>query len=86
MANIKSSKKHALLSEKRRKLNASKRSKVKTFIKKVYSFIQKKDKAKANQAFSLLQSIIDRYSVKGILHFNKAARHKSRLIKSIQRM
>ncbi|VFP83574.1 30S ribosomal protein S20 [Buchnera aphidicola] len=86
MANIKSSKKHAIVSKKRREFNSSKRSTIKTFIKKVYFFIKQKDKEKANQAFSTLQSIIDRYVVKRILHANKAARHKSILIKHIKQI
>lgn len=83
MANIKSSKKHAVISEKRRKNNVSKRSMVKTLIKKVYICIKKQDKKKSIKAFCILQPIIDRYSVKGIVHMNKAARCKSRLIKHI---
>ncbi|VFP79110.1 30S ribosomal protein S20 [Buchnera aphidicola] len=86
MANIKSSKKYSIISEKRRKLNISKRSTIKTFIKKVYFFIKIKDKNKAYQAFRILQSYIDRYCSKGILHINKAARHKSVLIKNIKCM
>ncbi|VFP81019.1 30S ribosomal protein S20 [Buchnera aphidicola (Cinara kochiana kochiana)] len=84
MANIKSSKKHAIISEKKRKYNFSKRSAIKTFIKKVYFFIKQKNKEKANETFCILQSIIDRYALKGILHVNKAARHKSILTKYIK--
>ncbi|VFP81395.1 30S ribosomal protein S20 [Buchnera aphidicola] len=86
MANIKSSKKHSIISEKRRKLNISKRSTIKTFIKKVYFFIKMKDKNKAYQAFYIFQSFIDRYCSKGILHINKASRYKSVLIKNIKCM
>ncbi|MEM8064323.1 30S ribosomal protein S20, partial [Morganella morganii] len=39
MANIKSAKKRAIQSEKRRQHNASRRSMVRTFIKKVYAAI-----------------------------------------------
>lgn len=44
MANIKSSKKHAFVSEKRRMQNASRRSMVRTFIKKVCMLIDSKKK------------------------------------------
>ncbi|VFP88022.1 30S ribosomal protein S20 [Buchnera aphidicola (Cinara piceae)] len=86
MANIKASKKNSIMSEKRRKLNNSKRSTIKTFIKKVYFFIKEKDKDKAYKAFYILQSFIDRYALKRIVHSNKAARYKSILIKNIKRM
>ncbi|VAX76363.1 30S ribosomal protein S20 [Buchnera aphidicola] len=83
MANINSSKKHAILSEQRRKNNSSKRSQVKTFMKKIYKFIKEKKKEKAIQIFYVLQSIIDRYSLKGVMHANKAARYKSKIMKDI---
>ncbi|VFP85722.1 30S ribosomal protein S20 [Buchnera aphidicola (Cinara pseudotaxifoliae)] len=86
MANIKSSKKHAVFSEKRRKCNASKRSIIKTFMKKVYVFIQEKEKKKAYKEFCIFQSIIDKYAMKGIIHVNKAARYKSILIKNIKKI
>ncbi|VFP78079.1 30S ribosomal protein S20 [Buchnera aphidicola (Cinara cuneomaculata)] len=86
MANIKASKKHVIVSEKRRQSNCSKRSTIKTFIKKIYFFIKKKDKEKAYQTFCILQSMIDRYALKGILHVNKAARQKSILMKCIKQI
>ncbi|MGI4816578.1 MAG: 30S ribosomal protein S20 [Janthinobacterium lividum] len=86
MANIKSSKKHAIMSEKRRKCNASKRSIIKTFMKKVYFFIKEREKKQAYKEFSVFQSIVDKYATKGIIHTNKAARYKSILIKNIKQI
>ncbi|UAJ66073.1 30S ribosomal protein S20 [Candidatus Schneideria nysicola] len=86
MANIKSAKKRILTSEKRHKQNISKRSMIRTFIKKVYIAINSNDKKKALDAFYSMQSIIDRNVKKGLLHKNKAARHKSNLMKRINVM
>ncbi|MCE1919964.1 30S ribosomal protein S20, partial [Enterobacter ludwigii] len=55
MANIKSAKKRAIQSEKRRKHNASRRSMVRTFIKKVYAAIATGDKEAAQKAFHDMQ-------------------------------
>ncbi|WP_127959806.1 30S ribosomal protein S20 [Serratia microhaemolytica] len=86
MANIKSAKKRAVQSEKRRKHNASRRSMVRTFIKKVYAAIATGDKEAAQNAFNVMQPIVDRQASKGLIHKNKAARHKSNLIKQISAM
>ncbi|EFL92248.1 30S ribosomal subunit protein S20 [Candidatus Regiella insecticola LSR1] len=86
MANIKSAKKRAKQSEKRRQHNASCRSMVRTFIKKVYQAISTGDKDKAQKAFNEMQPVIDRKSCKGLIHKNKAARHKSNLAKQINLM
>lgn len=86
MANIKSAKKRAVQSEKRRKHNASRRSMVRTFIKKVYAAIAAGDKAAAQNAFNAMQPIVDRQASKGLIHKNKAARHKSNLVAQISAM
>ncbi len=86
MANIKSAKKRAVQSEKRRKHNASRRSMVRTFIKKVYAAISSGDKDVAQKAFNEMQPIVDRQACKGLLHKNKAARHKSNLALQISAM
>lgn len=84
MANIKSAKKRAIQSEKRRQHNASRRSMVRTFIKKVYAAIATNDKEEAQKSYKNMQSIIDRYASKGLLHKNKASRHKANLVAKIK--
>ncbi|MGP1930266.1 MAG: 30S ribosomal protein S20 [Arsenophonus sp. ET-YP4-MAG3] len=84
MANIKSAKKRAIQSEKRRQHNISRRSMVRTFIKKVYAAIATGDKEAAQAAFNNMQPIIDRCATKGLIHKNKAARHKMTLIAKIK--
>lgn len=86
MANIKSAKKRAVTSEKQRQHNASKRSMMRTFIKKVYAAIAAGDKELAQKAYQEMQPIVDRQATKGLIHKNKAARHKSNLTAQINKM
>lgn len=79
MANIKSAKKRAIQAEKRRQHNASRRSMTRTAMKKVISAIRAGDKAAAQEAFQAATSLLDRMATRGLIHKNKAARHKSRL-------
>ena len=84
MANSKSAKKRAIQSEKRRQHNASRRSMMRTLLKKVIAAIEAGDKEKATTEFSAAAPIIDRYASKGLIHKNKAARSKSRLNAAIK--
>ena len=79
MANIKSAKKRARQSEKRRRHNAGLRSMVRTYIKKVVLAVEAGNKETAQKAYLEAVPVIDRMVTKGIIHKNKAARHKSRL-------
>ena len=84
MANIKSAKKRILQNEKNRQHNASRKSKLRTFMKKVISAIANKNKEEAKKNFDIFQTLADRYATKGLIHKNKAARHKSRFSASIK--
>ncbi|MBU2710135.1 30S ribosomal protein S20 [Zooshikella harenae] len=84
MANTPSAKKRARQNEKRRKHNASLRSHVRTVIKKVVSAVEAKDIEQAKASFTAAVPVIDRMADKGIIHKNKAARHKSRLSAKIK--
>ena len=79
MANIKSAKKRARQTVKRNARNASSRSMLRTAIKKVVNAIAAKDKAGAEAAYKAAEPVMDRYSSRGLIHKNKAARHKSRI-------
>ena len=79
MANSPQAKKRARQAEKRREHNASLRSLVRTVIKKVYAAVSRGDAAAAKNAYDHAVPVIDRMADKGIIHKNKAARHKSRL-------
>lgn len=79
VANSPQARKRARQAETRRRHNASLSSMVRTYIKKVVAAIESGDKAAAQQAYAEAVPVIDRMADKGILHKNKAARHKSRL-------
>lgn len=79
MANIKSAKKRAIQAETRRKHNASRRSMTRTCLKKVIAAIEAGNKEEAQAAFTTAIPLLDRMATKGLIHKNKAARHKSRL-------
>ncbi len=76
MANIASAKKRARQSEKRRQHNAGYRSMLRTSIKEVEAAIESKDKEAASSAFKAAIPVIDSMAGKGLIHKNKAARHK----------
>ena len=87
MANIKSAKKRAKQAVVRNARNAGQRSMLRTAVKKVLKALEAQDAAGANAAFAVAQPILDRFSARGLIHKNKAARHKSRLtarIKALQ--
>ncbi len=79
MANTAQAKKRARQNEKRRQHNASLRSMVRTYIKKVDAALESGDHAASQAAYDAAVPVIDRMADKGIIHKNKAARHKSRL-------
>lgn len=79
MANIASAKKRARTSEKSRIHNASLRSRLRTFIKKVILAVESGEIEKAQAAFREAVPVIDSSVNKGLIHKNKAARSKSRL-------
>lgn len=83
LANIKSAKKRAVQSEKRRQHNASRRSMVRTYVKKVRVAIEAGEKETALAAFKDMQIVVDRQAGRGLIHKNKAARHKANLTKQI---
>ncbi len=86
MANTPQAKKRARQNEKARKHNASMRSMGRTYLKKVLSAIATGDKAAAQAAYVSAVAVIDRIADKGLIHKNKAARHKSRLNAKLKAM
>ena len=57
---------------------------VRTYIKRVNAAVEAKDAAAAGTAFAEAVPMIDKMVTKGIMHKNKAARHKARLNKQIR--
>jgi small subunit ribosomal protein S20 len=86
LANIKSAIKRARQNDKRRAHNSSRRAMLRTYLKSVIAAIEAGKQDEAQQAFNAAQKVIDKAAQKGLIHKNKAARHKSRLQLRIQAM
>lgn len=84
MANIRSAKKKARQAVVARARNTTQRSMFRTLIRNVVKAVEAKDKAKAEAAYKEMVPVLDRYAAKGMIHKNKAARHKSRLTERIR--
>ncbi len=83
MANSPQARKRARQSERRRARNASLRSRVRTHIKRAVAAANAGDRETATAAYNAAVPVIDAMVGKGILHRNKAARHKSRLARKL---
>ena len=57
---------------------------VRAQLKKVIKAIETKDKDAATEAYKTAVPLLDRLARQGLLHKNKAARHKSHLIAQIR--
>ena len=83
MANHKSALKRVRQNEKRKEINRSNRSKLRTSIKKLRTAVAGSDKTVSGELLLSSVSLIDKAVNKGIIHRNTAARHKSRLTKHV---
>ncbi len=83
MANIKSAKKRILIIEKRTARNKAIKSRVKTYIKKVYAAIESGDKSQASVALNDAISEMSKAVTKGVYHKNTASRKISRMTKAV---
>ena len=79
MPNHKSSEKRVRQSEKRRVINRSNRTKVRTYIKKMRAALDSGKGADVQNVLPEAISVIDKAVQKGVMHKNAAARYKSRL-------
>jgi small subunit ribosomal protein S20 len=84
LANTAQATKRARQAEIRRQRNASQRSELRTSIKKVFAAIRSGNAETATQAYRQAVPVIDSAVNKGLIHHNKAARHKSRLNQHIR--
>jgi small subunit ribosomal protein S20 len=84
LANIKSAAKKARQAEKRRQHNAAMRTRLRTAVKKSAKAIRTGDSGAAAGTYRAAVPEIDTMVSKGIIHRNKAARHKSRLNKALK--
>jgi small subunit ribosomal protein S20 len=86
VANSPQARKRARQADTHNKRNAAARSKFRSAIKKVIHAIEAGDKATAESAYQSAIPVIDSTCAKGLIHQNKAARHKSRLNKTLRAM
>jgi small subunit ribosomal protein S20 len=86
VANSPQAKKRARQAEQHRQHNTSLRSRFRTYVKKVVYAIDGGDKTAAEAAYKNAVPVIDSTCSKGLIHKNKAARHKSRLNARIKAM
>lgn len=86
MANSAQARKRARQAEQSRQRNASQRSELRTYIKKTVYAIAAGNKSEAEAAYKAAVPAIDSAARKGLIHANKAARHKSRLNTHIRGM
>jgi len=86
MANTKSAEKRARQAVASRARNVAQRSKARSAVRKVVEAINAGKQAEAAAALKAAAPVIDSMARKGIIHRNKAARHKSRLAAQIKAM
>ena len=79
MANSPQAKKRARQNERRLEVNKARRSRIRTFIRKVEEAIESGDKAAASAALKAAQPELMRGVTKGVYHKNTASRKMSRL-------
>ena len=86
MPNIKSAIKRVKTSDKRRALNASQKSALRTAVKTVDTSLANNEVEAAKAAFVAATKKLDKAVTKGLIHKNAAARKKSRLAKKLNEL
>ncbi|AWB45437.1 30S ribosomal protein S20 [Paenibacillus sp. CAA11] len=83
MPNIKSAIKRVKTSDKRRALNASQKSALRTVVKTADTALANNEVEAAKAAIAAASKKLDKAVTKGLIHKNAAARKKSRLAKKL---
>jgi small subunit ribosomal protein S20 len=84
MANTPQSKKRARQNEARFEINKARRSRIRTFLRKVEEAISSGDSAAASTALRVAQPEMMRGVTKGVFHKNTVARKMSRLASRVK--
>lgn len=84
MANTSSAKKAVRQIERRTAVNRSRRSQMRTYLRKVEEALTSGDKAAADAALRAAAPLVMRAAQKGIVHKNTASRKVSRLTKRVK--
>lgn len=85
MANIKSAKKRIKVTETKTEINKSIKSKIKTYIKKVETYVKNGDVENAKKALVEATKQIDMATQKGIYHKKNGSRKVSRISKLVNK-
>ncbi|GGF49814.1 30S ribosomal protein S20 [Azorhizobium oxalatiphilum] len=86
MANTPSAKKAARKIERRTEVNRSRRSRVRTYLRKLEDALTAGDKDQAEAAFKAAAPELMRAVTKGVLHKNTASRKVSRLAARVRKL
>ena len=84
MANTNQARKRVRQANKARQRNASQKTNFRSSVKKVLNSISEKNSEQSKKDYLKAVSAMDKLVSKGLIHKNKAARHKSRLNKQIK--
>lgn len=84
MANTSSAKKATRKIARRTAINKNRRSRVRTYVRKVEEALASGDRAAAEAAFSAAQPELMRAATKGVMHRNTASRKVSRLAQRLK--
>ncbi|WP_409228234.1 30S ribosomal protein S20 [Gudongella sp. SC589] len=85
MANIKSAEKRILVTAKKTALNKSKKTEIKTYIKKFESAVANGNFDEARALLKVIDKKLKRAAHKNVIHTNAAARKVSRLTKALNK-
>ena len=86
MAHSRSARKRVRTAERRTEVNRARRSRVRTFIKRVELALESGDQTAAKAALTAAQPEIMRGVTKGVMHKNTASRKISRMSAAVKRM
>jgi small subunit ribosomal protein S20 len=86
MPQLKAAKKDLRKNQRRRNINDRRRLSIHKTVRTVQEAINNKDKKAANAALPKAQAALDRAARHNVIHPNKAARKKSRLLKAITKI
>lgn len=86
MANTRSAKKAVRQTVRRTEVNKARRSRMRTFMRKVREAIESGDQVVAQGALREAESILMRSAQKGVIHKNTASRYVSRLTRRVKAM
>lgn len=85
MANIKSAKKRILVINKKTEVNKSRKSEIKTYIKKFETALNEGNYEKAQEYLRICEKKLYQAAAKNTIHKNAAARKVSRLAKKLNK-